>query len=256
MDRMYASMTQCQPADGTLVLPHSRLASRRVLVMTFVTGQSLASLRRSGARDHKALRVRIGKRLLSLLSDAWGYMIFTEALLHADPHPGNILIMPEGRGDTRNPVVLALGLLGLRAPRLRVGLLDWGQTKELDVDSRRRFAHLVLALSDTDENAVAAAFVALGVKLEDPNDVDSINKLARVMFDTRQVPGLNFNPFSAQNVLKLNAIRQYPQDLYFVLRTVLMFRGMAQSLGVDFSLAQRWAPLARAMLSELGEGEG
>lgn len=40
--------------------------------------------------------------------------------------------------------------------------------------------------------------------------------------------GIDFNPFSKDNVLKLNAVQEYPQDLYFILRTVLMFRGMAQ----------------------------
>lgn len=40
--------------------------------------------------------------------------------------------------------------------------------------------------------------------------------------------GLDFNPFSSNNVLKLNAVKEYPQEFYFVLRTVLMFRGMAQ----------------------------
>jgi hypothetical protein len=55
---------------------------------------------------------------------------------------------------------------------------------------------------------------------------DALHKqqLALVMFDTKTMPGANFNPFSEDNVLKLNAVKQYPQDLYFVLRAVLMFR--------------------------------
>ena len=44
------------------------------------------------------------------------------------------------------------------------------------------------------------------------------------MFDTKTLKGMNFNPFSPDNVLKLNAVKQYPQDLYLVLRAVLMFR--------------------------------
>lgn len=73
------------------------------------------------------------------------------------------------------------------------------------------------------------SFKSLGVKLSNPDDDDSIEKLALVMFDTRNIKGLDFNPFSSNNVLKLNAVKEYPQDLYFILRTVLMFRGMAQA---------------------------
>lgn len=73
------------------------------------------------------------------------------------------------------------------------------------------------------------SFNSLGVKLSNPDDADSIEKLALVMFDTRTIKGLDFNPFSENNVLKLNAVQEYPQDLYFILRTVLMFRGMAQA---------------------------
>ena len=67
------------------------------------------------------------------------------------------------------------------------------------------------------------------MKLSNPDDDDSIEKLALVMFDTRNIKGLDFNPFSKHNVLKLNTVKEYPQDLYFILRTVLMFRGMAQA---------------------------
>ncbi|CAM9617994.1 unnamed protein product, partial [Discosporangium mesarthrocarpum] len=93
------------------------------------------------------------------------------------------------------------------------------------------------------------SFKRLGVKLSDPDDADSIEKLALVMFDTRTIKGLDFNPFSENNVLKLNAVQEYPQDLYFILRTVLMFRGMAQASGENFSLADHWSPHARRLLA-------
>lgn len=85
--------------------------------------------------------------------------------------------------------------------------------------------------------------------MSSPDDADSIEKLALVMFDTRTIKGLDFNPFSDNNVLKLNSVQEYPQDLYFILRTVLMFRGMAQSLGVEFSIADKWAPHAQRLLA-------
>ncbi|CAM9218186.1 unnamed protein product, partial [Ectocarpus sp. 13 AM-2016] len=132
---------------------------------------------------------------------------------------------------------------------LRIGLLDWGQTKELGRQDREKVANLILAVSSHASPDIVRCFNGLGVKLSNPDDADSIEKLALVMFDTRTIKGLDFNPFSDNNVLKLNSVLEYPQDLYFILRTVLMFRGMAQSLGVEFSLADKWAPHARRLLA-------
>lgn len=52
-------------------------------------------------------------------------MILGEGLFQADGHPGNILLMKGGR----------------------IGLLDYGQSKQLADKDRTTFARLVLALS-------------------------------------------------------------------------------------------------------------
>lgn len=249
MDRMQKSLDRTSIEGSHIAVPHSVLSTKKLLVMTFIEGKSLASIRRGEKERFRSLRRRIGTRLLRTLADAWGHMIFTEGLFNADPHPGNIVIMPEGR--CWGPSGLILGLLGVKTPRLRVGLLDWGQIKELDIGDRQRLARIIEAISKKkSRDEITSAFKSLGIKLENPDDNDSIEKLALVMFDTRVIPGLDFNPFSDGNVLKLNAVREYPQDLYFVLRVVLMFRGMAESLKVDFSIADIWQPYASKLLTK------
>ena len=59
------------------------------------------------------------------VSEAYGRMILGEGLFQADGHPGNILLMKGGR----------------------IGLLDYGQSKQLADKDRTTFARLVLALS-------------------------------------------------------------------------------------------------------------
>lgn len=49
---------------------------------------------------------------------------------------------------------------------------------------------------------------------------------------------------------------QMPSDLYFVVRTVQLLRGIAHAFDLDYSLADRWAPYAkRAVLLETGKGK-
>ncbi|CAM9749507.1 unnamed protein product [Chrysoparadoxa australica] len=245
LERMGKSMEKCQSAS-LLTLPEPRLATKRLLVMSFVEGQSLASIKRGKKEHFRSLRKRIGRQLLNTLADAWGHMVFDEGLFNADPHPGNILIMPEGKNW--GPFGLALGLLRIKTPKLRVGILDWGQIKELEMGPRTKFAEMICAISSQKSDDIVSSFRELDIKLSNPEDESSTEKLALVMFDTKTIPGLDFNPFSENNVLKLNSVREYPQDLYFLLRAVLMFRGMANSLGVDFSLADRWQPYARNLV--------
>ncbi|CAN0194323.1 unnamed protein product [Ectocarpus sp. 12 AP-2014] len=141
MDRMHESLGE---HSRRINLPTSRSSTKRVLIMSYLEGESLAQLKRGGKERFKAARKRIGKSLLHELADAWGFMIFEEGLFNADPHPGNILIMPE---EQVGPIKRGLGLLGLRTPKLRIGLLDWGQTKELGRQDREKVANLILAVS-------------------------------------------------------------------------------------------------------------
>ena len=91
------------------------LVSKKVLVTEFIPGARLldTDLRSQYAPDAPALAQRI--------ADAYGHQILVDGLFQADPHPGNILVMPDGG----------------------VALLDFGLTKELPDSARRGFARIV-----------------------------------------------------------------------------------------------------------------
>ncbi|KXZ51070.1 hypothetical protein GPECTOR_14g55 [Gonium pectorale] len=100
----------------------------------------------------------------------------------ADGHPGNILI---GRGG-------------------RVGLLDYGQSKQLPDEHRRAFAELVLALNKGRPTEVSAALGGLGVVTERDDPL--------------------VDPFDPNSPIKRSAISTFPQDMFFVLRVVQLLR--------------------------------
>jgi ubiquinone biosynthesis protein len=96
-------------ADVELPALVPELCSRRILTMTFVRGVKLLEHRRVGADPSRL--ARIGFRLLLR-------MVFEHGFVHADLHPGNILVTERGT----------------------VALLDLGLTAELDEKHRRIFA--------------------------------------------------------------------------------------------------------------------
>jgi ubiquinone biosynthesis protein len=100
------------------------LCSRRVLTMSFVRGVKLLEHRRVQADPTRL--ARIGFRLLLR-------MVFEHGFVHADLHPGNILVTEAGT----------------------VALLDLGLTAELDEEHRRIFALYFAAWAQGDGATMA-----------------------------------------------------------------------------------------------------
>jgi ubiquinone biosynthesis protein len=73
--------------------------------------------------------------------------IFEEGMFHADPHPGNILIAPDGR----------------------LCLLDFGMTGELDEPMRRTLRHLLEAVVKGDARAATNAYLEMAPASEKVN---------------------------------------------------------------------------------------
>jgi len=216
-------------------VPRLVYSTKRVLVMTFLPGDNLRKMAeyRGGSRDGGVLaqvaRQSAGKKLVETLAKAWGNMIFRIRKFQADPHPGNI-VLSGGRP---------------------VGLLDWGQVKIVDDKLASDFSTLVMAMKSQNQEAICDAFFALGVCVADPTDRATVKAIALTMLDTRRVAGYIIDPFDPRNTLKKNSVTKMPADLYFVVRTVQLLRGICFAFDIDFSLADSWAPLAKETLLAL-----
>jgi aarF domain-containing kinase len=101
-------------------------------------------------------------RDIDLLVDVHGHQIFHDASFNADPHPGNILELSDGR----------------------LGLIDFGQTKKLSHKERDDLARVVVALgSKADNNEIAEAMRRAGFKSSLDTD-DTLAEYATLFFDS------------------------------------------------------------------------
>jgi len=80
--------------------------------------------------------------------------IFEEGLFHADPHPGNVLILPDGR----------------------LSLLDFGMTGELDEPMRESLKLLLEAVVKGDARAATEAYLEMA-----PQGSEKVNRAALLM---------------------------------------------------------------------------
>jgi predicted unusual protein kinase regulating ubiquinone biosynthesis (AarF/ABC1/UbiB family) len=108
--------------------------TRHVLVSEFVEAAKVSDverLRRLGLEP-----ARVAERVV----DIWGEQVLRLGHFHADPHPGNILVMPDGR----------------------LCLIDFGLTARLPEEARAAVGRLVVAATDQNPMGMMAAFESLG----------------------------------------------------------------------------------------------
>ncbi|QHN98309.1 uncharacterized aarF domain-containing protein kinase 1 isoform X2 [Arachis ipaensis] len=139
------------------------------------------------------------------------------------------------------------------AAKHQVALLDYGQVKDLPEKLRIGYANLVLAIADGDTLRVIESFRELGIDTSSTCEIhqEDMFKLAQQMFDTKMPPGESvLQPFSDDSLIKKIGVQAFPEELFSVLRTVQLLRGLSVGLGINYSCAQQWKPFAKEALNQ------
>ena len=140
----WAGQQRAVGGNVLVVLPavHEQLCTEHVLVMEWLDG---VSLRAAGQLiDDRGLdRAELTRALLRSMV----YQITEGGVFHADPHPGNVLLLTDGR----------------------LALLDFGSAGRLDAHQRSGLQNLMLALGRADPAALRDALLELVTR---PDDID------------------------------------------------------------------------------------
>ncbi|KAJ4757731.1 Protein kinase superfamily protein [Rhynchospora pubera] len=217
------------------------MVTRDVLVMEFIEGTPIMNLgneiAKRGIDPGGKIASMAKQKILQNLTLAYGQMILRDGFFHADPHPGNILVC---KGS-------------------EVALLDYGQVKELPESLRLGYANLVLAMADNNFSRAVESYKELGIcTVRNCSDGEvELLKLSSRMFDTRMPPGVTIlSPFSEDSSLNKIAVQSFPEELYSVLRTIQLLRGLSVGLGINYSCAEQWRPTAEEALFKAGRLKG
>jgi len=124
--------------DSRVRAPHvvDSLTRRRVLVMEWVTGDKVDRLGDRFVTGELRL-----ESLMETLSEIYIRMLLVEGFVHADPHPGNILVAADGT----------------------IVLLDWGMAFQLARSTRERILRVALAAARDDIDAMISGMYELGM---------------------------------------------------------------------------------------------
>jgi len=169
---------------------------------------------------------------LNLLLDVHGFQLFFCPFFNGDPHPGNILLLPDGR----------------------VGLIDFGQCKRLTDEQRADFAQLFLALANAPslvgtskaaDDRIAAAFEATGCRSV-KSDAHFLALLPRLMFGSFQQEW--FEPGYLKQVLTRDRIETMPSHVVMAYRASMLLRGLCLTMQHNVSVADAWSVWAQRWL--------
>jgi ubiquinone biosynthesis protein len=125
---------------GGVVIPRAYhdLSTRKVLVMERLDGQALSKAVLADCDRDRLARDLLGFVLRQIVIDG---------IFHADPHPGNIMLLADGR----------------------LGLIDFGSVGRLDSGLRAALQRLLLALDRRDPVALTDALLEVTAR---PDDLD------------------------------------------------------------------------------------
>jgi ubiquinone biosynthesis protein len=119
-----------------VVAEHS---GKTVLTMEYSAGERVDIY----AKSHPKAMPRVINTLVKLMLQS----IFEEGLFHADPHPGNVFVLPDGR----------------------LSLLDFGMTGDLDEPMRESLILLLEAVVKGDARAATEAYLEMSPASEEVN---------------------------------------------------------------------------------------
>ena len=117
----------------------AKCSGRTVLTMEYAAGERVDLY----AKLHPEAMPQAINTLVKLMLQT----IFEEGLFHADPHPGNVFVLPDGR----------------------LSLLDFGMTGDLDESMRESLALLLEAVVKGDARAATEAYLEMASASENVN---------------------------------------------------------------------------------------
>jgi ubiquinone biosynthesis protein len=210
--------------DVEIPTVHWAASTSRVLTMQRLRGRKVSDL--EGLDADGIDRPALAARATGIIAQ----MIFDDGFFHADPHPGNLFIEPQGR----------------------IGLIDFGMVGELDAELRDRLGTLLLALIRKDPHRIAIAIERMSSGV---GDVD-VRRLSRdlqpivALYDGQTLGEVKIGRLVSELLAVLRHHHlQLPHPISLVLRMVLMTEGMGVALDPHFSLGATLGPYAQRLIA-------
>jgi predicted unusual protein kinase regulating ubiquinone biosynthesis (AarF/ABC1/UbiB family) len=208
-----------------------RYASPRVLTLEYMPGIKIS--------HYEALEAAgLDRKLLANLgARAYLQQLLNDGFFHADPHPGNIAVSPEGA----------------------LIFYDFGMMGRVRSDIREKLMQLFFGIAQKSGDRVVAALLELGA-LSPTDDMGPVRRSVQYMLDH-----FMDQPFENQSVAEITddlyeiAYDQpfrFPATFTFVMRAFSTLEGVGKGLDPEFNFMEVAKPFAMQIMTSGNSFEG
>ena len=222
-------------SDEPVVVPRvvDELSSDRVITMEYVEGTKITDVESLRSQNIDPSRV-VGD-----LQRAYIQMILEDGVFHADPHPGNLAVTPDGR-----VVFYDFGIVGRVSDETRDGIFDF-----------------YVAISRNDVDNMINAFIDMGA-LDPEVDREIARRMFNLMLDN--VRGREIDDERVEDLIDELQEEMYefpmrvPRDLALLFRTTTVLEGIFYTLDDDYDffpvirdylVRKRMGPVGRTVVN-------
>jgi predicted unusual protein kinase regulating ubiquinone biosynthesis (AarF/ABC1/UbiB family) len=199
------------------------LTSPKLMVMEWLDGVPLLSANLNSDGNGKDISVKRGE-ITSLLFRAFFQQVYIDGFFHADPHPGNLFYLKDGR----------------------VALLDCGMVGRLDPRTQQILTEMLLAIVDLDGQRCAQLTLQLAESAQPvilsrlENDYD---RMLRKYYNLN-LSQINFSQifYEVLQVARNNKIR-LPSNLGLYAKTLANLEGVTRKFNPEVNLLDEIKPL-------------
>ncbi|MEM7773703.1 MAG: AarF/ABC1/UbiB kinase family protein [Cyanobacteria bacterium P01_E01_bin.6] len=203
-----------------------RFSSQHVLTLEWIDGCKLTDIQRikqAGLDSDQLIEIGVTSGLQQLLE--FGFF-------HADPHPGNLFAMPDGR----------------------MAYIDFGMMDQLSQDTKGYLVDSVVHLINKEYDRLAQDFVNLGFLTAD-TDITPIIPALEAVFDKavgESVGDFNFKTITDDfSELVYEYPFRVPAKFALIIRSLVTQEGLALSINPAFKIVEVAYPyVARRLLTE------
>jgi ubiquinone biosynthesis protein len=225
-DQLRRNMASSSWFDPTqLVIPeiYWDLTTENLLVMQWLDGVPLLAAQvPDEPQNGNAVSNR--RALTTILFRAFFQQIYIDGFFHADPHPGNLFYLNDGR----------------------VALLDCGMIGRLDPNTQRILTEMLLAIVDLDAQRCVQLTLQLAESSRGVNLARLENDYDRMLrkYYNRNIAELNFSQvfYEVLQVARVNKIK-LPSNMGLYAKALANLEGVARAFDPEINLLDQIKPL-------------
>ena len=201
-------------------------SSRRVLTMELIEGIKINNLKELDKIGYDR------KKIAENGAKAFMKQILIDGFFHADPHPGNMLVMKDEI----------------------IGFIDFGMMGRLDEEIKEKCVDLLIAILERNPNKIINEILNLGITSQEEIDTRSLKIDVREMLDQYYDKSLKEIKLGELiNQLVNIAIKYHiriPAEFALLGKSLLTIEGIGLELDPDFNLAEIAKPYAKDVILE------